>query len=241
MVVRFEKLKLRNCHLKFFVQLPGPEALPVSIVHCSHAFEFASLPGVELSACDKSVAHQRRRRDVVDDVDDVLIDGRKQGVVKKLAGTEKARSKICRIEISKQILKLFKKCLVSKKVKFSTELRQILESDEPLRYCDFKAACKPNFFAGNRILTSFFRPAEILFGFLKSEIRSRRRIRLDGFLIRGQLSAASNNSNQKARVLLLGGVLGEESNDFVEVLKKSGFEPKKVPVLKTEFCNGVIL
>ena len=228
MVVRFEKLKLRNCHLKFFVQLPGPEALPVSIVHCSHAFEFASLPGVELSACDKSVAHQRRRHDVGDDV---LIDGRKQGVVKKLAGTEKARSKICRIEISKQILKLFKKCLDSKKVKFSAELRQILESNEPLRYCDFKAACKPNFFAGNRILTSFFRPAEI---------RSRRRIRLDGFLVRGQLPAASNNSNQKPRVLLLGGVLGEESNDFVEVLKKSGFEPKKVTVLKTEFCNGVI-
>jgi hypothetical protein len=31
----------------------------------------------------------------------------------------------------------------------------------------------------------------------------------------------------------------EEANGFVEMLKKSGFDPKKVPVLKTEFCKEV--
>jgi len=105
-----------------------------------------------------------------------------------------------------------------------------MKSDN-LKYCELKNACRS---AENvDILRKFF-PT--------SEIRNQRRKKLDQFLVFDSSKKEEKTSKQKT-VLLLSGTVGdpksEDSNEFTQPLRQAGFDARKVPVLKTTFCNQV--
>ena len=208
------------CH---FFHLLGPEAIPVAIYHAENAtFDFSNRDDIALS-CDKSVAHNRHG------LDDVLNDGRRQGIVKKFLKTEKGRAKICRLEIAKTILEFVTK--FESQLNLPLNLREVVKNKN-LKYCQLKSECKSDISdKQNEIVKNFFP---------KSEARIFRRKKLDNFSI---TETAKANKNEKQKVLLLSGTIGdaknEDKNDFVETLRRSGFDVRKVPVLKTTFTNQV--
>ena len=195
----------------------GSFAPPVSIFHSDISFCFTNRRDVELSVCDRSVAHN------CVGLNDVLNDGRRQGIVKKFWKTEKARSKICRLEIAKSVFQLFEKCSNL----LPTNLKVLL-APKSLKYCDLKSACHRD--NCDNILKSFF-PS--------SQTRIERRNKLDRFQI-----VELKVFDRKQKVILLSGTQGgdsksDDSGGFFEALRKSGFDVRKIPVLKIEVCNQV--
>ena len=194
------------------------------MVHATSVFEFGHREAAELTACDRSIAHHRYG------LDEVVTDGRKQGTVKKFFGTEKSRAKICRLEIAKSILKLFHRIVQSGEIEMPESLKTFSTSKI---YCDLKAVCKRGFEQRSSVFDTYF-PA--------SAARLERRKRLDDFSI--MESSVSASSVRKRKVLLLSGVQegggGDDlKNEFVETLQKADFDPRRIPVLKTEICNQV--
>jgi hypothetical protein len=200
--------------------ISGSDVQPVPILHSeSSTFTFDNRH--DLSSCDRSVAHNCYG------LNDVLNDGRKQGIVKKYWSTEKARSKICRIEIFKSIFHFLKKC---EHLNLPQTLKEVMNS-ENLKYSELKNACRAA--VNVEILRNFF-PI--------SDIRNQRRQKLDNFFA---LEGPKNEDKfvKQQAVLLLSGTVGdpksEDSNDFTQPLRQGGFDARKVPVLKTTFCNQV--
>jgi hypothetical protein len=200
--------------------ISGSDAQSVPILHSeSSTFTFENRH--DLSSCDRSVAHN------CCGLNDVLNDGRKQGIVKKYWSTEKARSKICRIEIFKSIFHFLKKC---EHLNLPQSLKEVMKS-ENLKYSELKNACRAP--VNVEFLRNFF-PI--------SDIRNQRRQKLDNFFVFDGPKYEDKFANQQT-VLLLSGTVGdhksEDSNDFTQPLRQAGFDARKVPVLKTTFCNQV--
>ena len=168
--------------------------MPVAIYHAENAtFDFTNCDDVALS-CDKSVAHNSHG------LDDVLNDGRRQGIVKKFLKTEKARAKICRLEIAKTILEFVTK--FESQLNLPRNLREVVKNKN-LKYCQMKSECKSDIFdKQNEIVENFFP---------KSDARICRRKKLDNFSL---YETAKTNKNDKLKVLkekpLSGGKEGAE-------------------------------
>ena len=200
--------------------------MPVAIYHAENVtFDFSNRDDIAL-ACDKSVAYNCHG------LDDVLNDGRRQGIVKKFWKTEKARAQICRLKMAKTILQFLTKFEVQ--LNLPQNLREVVKVKN-LKYCQLKSECKSDMSdkqIGSRVKNFF----------PNLDVRIARRKKLDSFVINEK---AKTNKNDKAKILLLSGTIGEtkndNQNDFVEALRRSGFDVRKVPVLKTTFINLVII
>ena len=131
------------------------------------------------------------------------------------------------MEIFKTIFQLLKKC---EHLNLPQSIKEVLKS-ENLKYAELKNAARS---AENvEILGKFF-PS--------SEIRNQRRNKLDQFSVFDLAKHEEKPTKQKT-VLLLSGTVGdqksEDLNEFTQPLRQAGFDAKKVPVLKTTFCNQV--
>ena len=137
---------------------------------------------------------------------------------------------MCRLEIAKTILEFVIK--FEPQLNLPLNLREVVKTKN-LKYCQLKSECKSDIFdKQNEIVKNFFP---------KSDARICRRKKLDNFSISNE--TAKTNKNDKQKVLLLSGTTGdaknEDKNDFVETLRRYGFDVRKVPVLKTTFTNQV--
>jgi hypothetical protein len=152
-----------------------------------------------------------------------LNDGRRQGIVKKYWKTEIARSKICRLEIAKSIFQLFQQCS-----NLAPNIKDLLATRN-LKYSDLKSANHSQIEDKDKVLKTFL-PT--------SETRLERRKKLDQFPINENKVFAT-----KQKVILLNGTQGDPRPDdaggFFQVLRNAGYDVRKIPVLKTEFCNQV--
>ncbi len=193
----------------------GSSFPPVSIFHSDLPFCFSNRRDIQLSPCDRSVAHNSVG------LNDVLNDGRRQGIVRKYWKTEIARSKICRLEIAKSIFQLFQQCL-----NLAPNIKDMLATRN-LKYSDLKSASHSQI--EDKVLKTFL-PS--------SETRLERRKKLDQFPINENKVFAT-----KQKVILLNGTQGdpkpEDSGGFFQVLRNACYDVRKIPVLKTEFCNQV--
>jgi hypothetical protein len=207
-----------------FLHFSGPGALPVAIYHAEKAaFDFANSDDIALSS-DKSVAHNCHG------LNNVLNDGRRQGIVKMLWKTEKARSKICRLEIAKTVVQFVAK--FEAQLNLPLNLRDLLKAADNLKFWELKNECKSDMSDKQiKVVSSFFP---------YSDVRSTRRKKLDSFYIN---ETAKTKKNEKQKILLLCGTIGDakndERNDFVETLRRSSYDVRKVPVLKITFTNQV--
>ena len=118
---------------------------------------------IALSQCDKKVLFH-----------DIMVEGRKQGIIKKHFGTPKSRVTICRYNICKRFRKLVRDIHQNCKDKKQCEMCIMLK--ENVKYIDFKSGCQ-------KLSDWYIRRLDAFYNILPGlkEARTVRRQKIDMF------------------------------------------------------------
>ena len=140
----------------------------------THAGQVKSINDAGLFACSNSIVHSQCDDELV--LHEVMVDGRKQGIIKKYFGTPKARVNICRLNLANRYARLLRQIHLgcdTRECTFCDFLK-----DEMVNYRDLKLRCQNQSSWYKNHIEKF---VKFVPGF--HEARQSRRSRIDNFYI----------------------------------------------------------